>query len=165
LLTTGLKDPKSVENVGAAVANSLEDAARLAVAISKGIDTSKVSFASTSSASTSLPESQRNVRGLFSGGTFCKEAKLLLESVLPKGSYTVIDLGDDEYTVGRPHPMIDFTLRNEHIVKVAGEANTGVILLDVVLGYGSHEDPAGALLPAIKEAFAVAKKAGRQVII
>ena len=66
--------------------------------------------------------------------------------------HTVIDLGDDAFTVGRPHPMIDFRLRNEHIAAAAADPTTAVILLDVVLGYGAHPDPAGALLPAIARA-------------
>ncbi len=63
----------------------------------------------------------------------------------------MIDLGDDAFTVGRPHPMIDFRLRNEHIAAAAADPTTAVILLDVVLGYGAHPDPAGALVPAIDE--------------
>ena len=66
--------------------------------------------------------------------------------------HTVIDLGDDAFTVGRPHPMIDFRLRNEHIAAAAADPTTAVILLDVVLGYGAHPDPAGALVPAIDDA-------------
>ncbi len=64
------------------------------------------------------------------------------------------DLGDDEFTVGRPHPMIDPRLRNERIVQAAADPETAVILLDVVLGYGSHPDPAGALMPAVAAATA-----------
>ena len=64
----------------------------------------------------------------------------------------MIDLGGDAFTVGRPHPMIDFRLRNEHIAAAAADPTTAVILLDVVLGYGAHPDPAGALLPAIDAA-------------
>ncbi len=114
---------------------------------------------------------QRYLRGLFSGGTFCAEAQILLSPLL-KGLYsnaptakarplknslksqqhTVIDLGEDEFTVGRPHPMIDFTLRNQRILKEAADPETAVILLDVVLGYGSHPDPAGELREVIRQA-------------
>src|SRR5207249_4170422 len=73
----------------------------------------------------------------------------------------ILDLGDDEFTVGRPHPMIDPRLRNEHIVGVAAEADVAVLLLDVVLGYGSHPDPAEALAPAIADAMALAIASGR----
>jgi len=93
------------------------------------------------------------VRGLFSGGTLCQEAALILGGMPGDAAgHTTVDLGDDEFTVGRPHPMIDFRLRNERIVAAAEDATTAVILLDVVLGYGAHPDPAGALLPAIDRA-------------
>ena len=66
--------------------------------------------------------------------------------------YEVIDLGDDMYTQGRPHPMIDPDVRIEKIREYAQDEKTGIILFDVVLGYGAHEDMVGALLPAIEEA-------------
>jgi FdrA protein len=105
------------------------------------------------------------IRALFSGGSFAYEAELLLGEVatsagrwlpgqpivFPPGNL-VLDLGADEYTVGRPHPMIDPTLRIEFLRAAAAAPDTAVILLDVVLGTGSAADPAGALLPAIREA-------------
>jgi len=114
---------------------------------------------------------RRYLRGLYSGGTLCYEAEHLLRSRLqgvrsnishdPKrlmadprrsGGHVVIDLGDDEFTVGRPHPMIDFTLRTERLLQESADPECAVILLDVVLGYGAHPDPAGALAPALVEA-------------
>ena len=70
-----------------------------------------------------------------------------------------MDLGDDIYTVGRPHPMIDPDVRLAKIREFGGDDETSVILLDIVLGYGTHDDMAGALLPAIKEA---KRKAGEK---
>jgi FdrA protein len=105
---------------------------------------------------------QRWIRGLYSGGTLCQEAALVLRE-LP-GAHTLVDLGADEFTLGRPHPMIDFRLRSEKILAAAKEPATAVILLDVVLGYAAHPDPAGVLLPAIREARAQAAAAGRQVV-
>ena len=112
---------------------------------------------------------QKYVRGLFSGGTFCAEAQIIFGGMLkdvysnaPTGKSkqlkdslkslknTVVDLGEDEFTVGRPHPMIDFSLRNKRILAEAGDPETGVILLDVVLGYGSNMDPAAELVPVIR---------------
>jgi FdrA protein len=78
--------------------------------------------------------------------------------------HTVIDLGDDLFTQGRPHPMIDFRLRNERILQEAHDPETAVILLDIVLGYGSNMDPAGEFVPAILEAQKIASKAKRNVI-
>jgi FdrA protein len=110
------------------------------------------------------------LRGLFSGGTFSYEAQRLmgaalgglhsnapafgsqpLESALHSVGHTVVDLGEDEFTVGRPHPMIDFDLRLRRIAEEAKDPATAVILLDVVLGYGSHPDPAAELAPVLRE--------------
>jgi FdrA protein len=81
------------------------------------------------------------VRGLYSGGTLCAEAARIV------GHGTFTDFGDDEYTEGRAHPMIDPSLRLEHLAA----AREPVVLLDVVLGYGAHADPAGELAPVIAE--------------
>jgi FdrA protein len=114
---------------------------------------------------------QRYLRGLFSGGTLADEAIFLLESEIgpihsnlhsggpwrlnnPERSveHTIIDLGDDYFTRGKPHPMIDFTSRNERILQEANDPQTAVVLLDVVLGYGSHPSPAEALRGTILRA-------------
>jgi FdrA protein len=110
-----------------------------------------------------LARGQRNIRGLFSGGTFATEAKLLWK---PLGSgHAAIDLGDDEFTVGRPHPMIDPSLRLERIASDAADPETAVIVLDVVLGYAAHDDPAGVLRPVIVRAQADAARAGRHLSV
>jgi FdrA protein len=92
-----------------------------------------------------------------------QEAALILTGLGAK--HAVVDLGDDEFTVGRPHPMIDFRLRNERIVAAAREPATAVILLDVVLGYGAHPDPAAALAPAIAQARKIASRSKRGLVI
>jgi succinyl-CoA synthetase alpha subunit len=116
-------------------------------------------------------KNQKYVRGLFSGGTFCAEAQILFKTLLtgvysnaPVGNtkqlrdslvsqkHSVIDLGEDEFTVGRPHPMIDYTLRNRRILVEADDPETAVILLDVVLGYGAHPDPAAELSSVFRQA-------------
>jgi hypothetical protein len=131
-----------------------------------------------------LVPGQQYLRGLYSGGTFCYEASLLLKKTLgqiysntPVDSgdrlddvwtsrgHTVIDLGDDLFTRGRPHPMIDHRLRNERILKEAGDPKVAVILLDVVLGYGSHPDPASEMVPVIQKAKDLADKAGRHLVV
>ncbi|WP_232327071.1 DUF1116 domain-containing protein [Herbidospora yilanensis] len=91
------------------------------------------------------------LRGLYSGGTLCTEARLIAGT----GEFT--DFGDDEYTVGRAHPMIDPALRLEALDAVT----EGVVLLDVVLGHGSDPDPAGSLSAAI----AAAKSRGVAVVV
>jgi FdrA protein len=113
------------------------------------------------------------VRGLYSGGTLCAEAAAILAARLPRvesnaaagaavklkpgqspTTHACLDLGEEEYTRGRPHPMIDPFARAELLAKVAADPAVSVILLDVVLGYGSHPDPAGALVPAIRDGLA-----------
>ena len=130
----------------------------------------------------SLRPSQKYVRGLFSGGTLCYEAQKILTSSLGKiysnaplskdcllsdsrksRGHCCVDLGEEEFTVGRPHPMIDSTIRNERIIKEAKDPRTAVILLDIVLGYGSNADPAGELLPAIWQARKIAESKNRSL--
>jgi len=93
-----------------------------------------------------------SLRGLFSGGTLAYEAHLGLSAVLPPGRFKILDLGADEFTVGRLHPMIDQDLRLRRLRQEAADPEVGLILLDVVLGEGAHADPAGELGPAIAEA-------------
>ena len=162
--------PAPIEAAGAFAAATLADAARLAVALARGAPTAGPPpaagdpfLAGARAGAGRLAASQRHVRGLYSGGTLCQEAKLILAAGDAAGAgHTVIDLGGDAFTVGRPHPMIDFRLRNEHIAAAAADPTTAVILLDVVLGYGAHPDPAGALLPAIDAARG--RSGGRAVV-
>ncbi|HLH70853.1 MAG TPA: protein FdrA [Candidatus Dormibacteraeota bacterium] len=115
-----------------------------------------------------LPPSRRAVRGLFSGGTLCYEAMVLLAARLgpvysntplragwglpaPEGGHVCLDLGEEEFTRGRPHPMLDPLARLEQIQRAAEDPATAVILLDVVLGHGAHPDPAELLAPACAE--------------
>jgi len=183
-------DPVSITSGGILGVRTLEDAASAAVKISKGRKVGRLSPHLPAAygklargAAKKLRSKQKYIRGLFSGGTFCFETVLLLSETLgtiysntplsPEGrladvwrsrGHTAIDFGDDLFTQGRPHPMIDFRLRNERILQEARDPQTAVILLDIVLGYGAHPDPAGELIPAILEARKAAAKARRQVI-
>jgi FdrA protein len=104
------------------------------------------------------------VLGLYTGGTLAHEAHLLLDSLLGHDAgHQVLDLGDDQYTVGRPHPMIDPQTRTEMILK-AGKESAGVLLVDLVLGHGSHPDPAAPLAAAIRQASETAAAAGRRLV-
>jgi FdrA protein len=115
--------------------------------------------------SVGLRPQQRAVRGLYSGGTLCYEALVTLSRRLgpvysntplraewalpaPAGASFCLDLGEEEFTRDRPHPMIDPQARAERLADVGEDPDTAVVLLDVVLGYGAHEDPAGVLAPA-----------------
>jgi len=125
---------------------------------------------------------QRYLRGLFSGGTLAYEALLILreylaplyanislegvqrlENPMLSQAHTVVDLGEDVFTVGRLHPMLDNELRIRRLHQEAADPEVAVILLDVVLGYGAHPDPASELAPAIAEARARAEAAGRHL--
>jgi hypothetical protein len=145
---------------------TLEDAAAWAVALLAGDEpqasgTWPVELAAgVAEAAARLSPGQSRIRGLYSGGTLCKEARHLLGP-----QHVLLDLGDDEFTVGRPHPMIDCRLRNERIVAAAEDPSTAVILLDLVLGYGAHLDPAGETAPAIEEARERAAADGRSVAV
>ena len=85
------------------------------------------------------------VRGLYCGGTLCAEAELIFRRKGLEG-HEFIDLGADEYTRGRPHPMIEPEMRNDHLARALADPAVGVILVDLVLGYGAHENPAAVLL-------------------
>ena len=175
-------DAASIKGDNLTVAHTLDDAAHSAVALAKGAKPRGASARKIVAPTIKFAPGQRWVRGLYSGGTFCYEASLILSGLLgrvwsnapvdPADSvadiwksreHTVIDLGDDQFTRGRPHPMIDYRLRNERIVKEAADPSVAVILLDVVLGYGSHPDPAGELAPVIKGALAKAAAKGRNL--
>ena len=108
------------------------------------------------------------LRGLFSGGSLCAEAQAVLmaggiefasnvpipgAATIPKkedSGHSLIDLGADEYTRGRPHPMIEPAVRNGPLAEAFADPAVGVVLIDVVLGHGSHKDPAGRLVSALE---------------
>lgn len=131
-----------------------------------------------------LHPSQRYVRGLFSGGTLCEEAMRLWSEQLgaiwsnapldprcklPNSSqsreHCAIDLGEEEFTVGRLHPMINNDLRIRRLMQEARDPEVAVIQMDVVLGYGAHPDPASELAPAIQQARARAASEGRELVV
>jgi len=84
------------------------------------------------------------VQALYCGGTLCSEAELIFRRLGLKG-HRFVDLGDEEHTRSRPHPMIEPALRNDHLARALADPAVGVILVDLVLGYGAHPDPAGVL--------------------
>jgi FdrA protein len=97
------------------------------------------------------PSTPSTVRGLFSGGTLCVEATGIVSAEMGPVDH-MLDLGADEYTVGRPHPMIDLGPRLSLLASWAGDPECRVLLLDVVLGHAAHPDPASELAPAIVKA-------------
>ncbi len=168
---------RRVENVF--FATSFDETAEMAIKLasasseaapSKEVDAS--AFAST----------QRYLRGLFSGGTLAYETLLILQAYIPgvfsnvplkeefrlpdalvSQEHTIVDLGEDEFTVGRLHPMMDNDLRIRRLEQEASDPEVAVLLLDVVLGHGAHPDPASELAPAIQSALKTASKAVRHL--
>ncbi|HTX80497.1 MAG TPA: acyl-CoA synthetase FdrA [Longilinea sp.] len=155
---------------------SLDDAAQIAVNL---INKNQLEIPARPDLSKFAP-GQRYFRGLFSGGTLAYEAQYILESYIPKmyanaplhkenklpnslvsQEHTIVDLGEDEFTVGRLHPMMDNDLRIRRLMEEANDPSVAVIMLDVVIGYGSHPDPASELASAVAKAKALAEKAGR----
>jgi FdrA protein len=137
--------------------------ARLAATLKAAAESATGQTLAASSVKPARPESGKLVRGLFAGGTLCAEAQIVfgqaglsVSSNVPvpgasslnagKGGHVMIDLGDDEFTRGRPHPMIEPAVRDTPLREALADHDVGVILLDVVLGYGSHPDPAGHLV-------------------
>ena len=186
-------DPAEIRSFGLHAALSLEDAAYKAVALLKGEEVKDfVSFTMGQAEAEALAKeeagkmapSQRYVRGLFTGGTLCDEAMKLLKEGLghiysnipldpadlieeartaKSRENTFLDFGDDAFTVGRPHPMIDPSLRAERVITEGDDPETAVIFTDCVIGYGSHPDPAEDLSEAIRKAKANAQQAGRHI--
>jgi FdrA protein len=130
-----------------------------------------------------LPE-QRYLRGLFSGGTFCYQAQQVLQSAgIPVNSnspldaryqlknpeesleHSILDLGDDYFTQGKPHPMIDARERYKRILKEADDPEVAILLLDFVLGEISSLDPVGDLIEAIRQAQSTAARRGGRLTV
>jgi FdrA protein len=122
-------------------------------------------------ASRGLADSRTAVRGFFTGGTLCYEAQVILSGLLgavysniplearcglpaPAGAHICLDLGEEEFTKGRPHPMIDPAARIQIMREQPFGPEVAVVLLDVVLGYGSHPDPAGQVAGTCAEIIA-----------
>jgi len=160
---------------------SFDETAQLALDLAaSGLDESGLSIHNLDR----FTASQKYLRGLFSGGTLAYEALLILQDYIPNvysntpinkefqlldsmvsKEHTIIDLGEDEFTVGRLHPMMDNDLRIRRLLKEASDPEVAVILLDVVLGYGAHPNPASELAPAIAEAKSSARDKSRYVEI
>jgi hypothetical protein len=129
-----------------------------------------------------LKPEQKYIRGLFCGGTLCDESMFLalekyddvysniqkdpskkLKGTDASRAHTFLDFGEDEFTNGRPHPMIDPSNRIERFAVEAADPEVGVIVMDFVLGYGANPDPVGVMLPAIVEGKRAAEAQGRHL--
>lgn len=185
-------DAKMIEDAGAYPCVTLEDTAYKAVALSfggipivfDGFTLSEEEIGEIVDKEVSkYADSQKYFRGLYTGGTLADEAmkmlgkideeiysnipldpKYALKDVNSSLKNTCIDLGDDMFTVGRPHPMIDPSVRTDRLLKEMDD-DVAILLMDVVLGYGSHADPAGELIQPIKEAKEKMKKGGKHLTV
>ena len=129
-------------------------------------------------------EGQKYIRGLFAGGSLCYEAQQILRDLaltahsnaplpgMPRLAdarasfeHTLVDMGADEFTEGRPHPMIDASQRSARIRAEGRDPQVAVLLLDVILGYGVPEDPAGDLVAAIRSARGEAERRGGHLAV
>lgn len=144
-------------------AHTLDEAARIAVDLSNNSTVASTYHTPVQTEAFATVSEDKTVKGLYSGGTLGSEAAMLISEALSLGGvikaegyllktngFEVVDLGDDMYTQGKPHPMIDPEVRIAFMKKMADQPETGIILFDVVLGYGCHPDMVGALLPAIE---------------
>lgn len=155
---------------------TLDEAARLAVSLVRGQEVPEATV-DVDESEFFKAEENKTIKAYYSGGTLANEAAMLIKDamdvkvppediegyMLQLDGNIVVDLGDDAYTQGKPHPMIDPAKRIECMQEAVDDPSTGVILLDIMLGYGSHADMAGALLPTIKELQEKAAAANRKV--
>jgi len=165
MLSIALADKKDVASVHAKLQECMKEIDKLAL-VEKA----------------ALNANQKYLRALFSGGTFCDETQLLCRGTLNElysntpiaqvsqltdawksEKNTIVDLGDDEFTVGKPHPMIDYSTRNKRILAEASDPETAVILLDIVLGYGANMDPLAEIIPVLAEVKDINKKLKRNL--
>jgi FdrA protein len=185
------EDPASFSDASIRGAATLAGAADMAVALASGRPAEAEAIildpgmrGRLDEAARRMAPGQRFVRGIFCGGTFCFEAQIILKSsgiqawsntpvagnplladIRVSQEHTVVDMGDDAFTQGRPHPMIDPTLRNERVERDGEDPETAVLLIDVVLGYGSAADPTSRLIQALGQCRGAAKAAGRHVAV
>jgi FdrA protein len=149
---------------GAVLATTLEEGAvRVADQLGRGVpDLAGGLRLAADRAIRGLADARTAVRGFFTGGTLCYEAQVVLRDLLgsvysniplqaghglpaPAFAHVCLDLGEEDFTRGQPHPMIDPAARREILLEQAMRPEVAVVLLDVVLGYGSHPDPAGEI--------------------
>lgn len=179
-------DRAAVEKTGAVWARDLDDCAQKCLAMvgkTYELETDEELAAKAAEAVSLLAPEQKYVRGAFSGGTFMDEA---MRALIPKVGDVLsncplkeewrladshksvgnacIDYGEEEFTLGRPHPAIDPGVRKPAILWEAGDPETAVILLDFILTPPGHMDPVGYVLDDIRKAQELARDAGRHIV-
>ena len=183
----GRNEPPADEN-GLQFARGTKDAALKAVLLTgikqESLDLHPLNWPLIEEVRARLTPQQKYIRGLFCGGTLCDEAMFAalekyddvysniqpdpakrLADINVSQAHTFLDFGDDDFTNGKPHPMIDPTNRISRLLQEARDPEVGVIVMDFVLGFGAHDDPVGVMIEAIKEAQAIARADNRPLEI
>lgn len=166
-------DARKIKEAGAYSAATLEEAAQMAAALARGTAPASCDFiteakrelvARASAEKAKLLPGQRYMRGLFCGGTHSEEAVLLMQDFVPSlhsnlkfgnaellenrhisVENSLVDMGDEEFTKGKPHPVMDPSILNGRLLQEASDPEVGVLLFDLLLGYAVHKDPVGTI--------------------
>lgn len=158
-------------------AYTLDEAAHAAVRLAEGENVDKLDLRSEKEAVNSKLK-DKTIKGYYAGGTLALEAAMLIANslslkldsdhkdgvMISQNGFEIIDMGDDSYTQGHPHPMMDPHFRKQKIEAALDDPNTGIVLFDLVLGYGSHDNMAGALADSIIKVSKQAKNEDRELI-
>ncbi len=178
VVTLFLGDKPSYQEANIYHAYTLEEAAVVSVQLSNG-DKPNFKPSTVENVNVQLKDSQVGIKGYYSGGTLASEAAMLIRDafkdtkaekkkdgyILKTKNHEIIDLGDDVYTKGKPHPMIDPENRIAMLEKSMNDQETAVIMIDNVIGNGGHEDMASTLAPTIKRILDNARQDGRQLAV
>lgn len=186
-------DPAQIEAAGAYAAKTLEEAAKAAVRLLKGEKAEDEGFLTmakqelvviAAQEKMKLKSEQQYMRGLFCGGTHSEEAVLLLQDFVPSlysnlrfgkaailpdrrrsDKNTLVDMGDEEFTKGKPHPVMDPSILNDRLLQEGTDPLVGVILFDLLLGYAVHKDPVGTIEETLREIRRHSEREGRYISI
>jgi len=184
-------DRETVKKSGAFYAATLEEAALMAVTIARGGKPAETDYVAECKAElekmaraekAKLRPGQKYLRGLFCGGTHSEEAVVLMQNFVPdlhsnikfgrteflKNRHislknSLVDMGDEEFTKGRPHPVIDPSIMNDRLLQEGRDPAVGVILFDLLLGYAVHENPAGTIAETIRQIREESEAEGRYI--
>lgn len=186
-------DAEEIQAAGAYAPKTLEEAAIMAVELERGVKPAvrdivaedKAIFADLAAAEKAkLAPEQKYLRGLFCGGTHSEEAVTLLQEFVPNmhsnikfgkvhlledrrqsHENSLVDMGDEVFTKGKPHPVMDPSILVDRMIQEAHDKQTGVILFDLLYGHAIHADPVGAIEDALREIKRIEKEEGRHICV
>lgn len=184
-------DAQQIRSAGAYCPAALEEAADMAVTLTYGKKVKEVDFISNcknelaslaAKEKAKIKPEQKYIRGLFCGGTHSEEAVLLLQDFVPNlhsnlsfkkvqllsdchvsVGNSLVDMGDEEFTKGKPHPVMDPSILNERLMQEGSDPEVAVILFDLLLGHGVHKDPVGTIEETLAAIRAKSNAEGRYV--